>query len=234
MEKSDLSPNRELNWNKLCRTGGIAAFTIVAIIPVQIIIFAMYPPPETAAGFIELFHNSWMLGLLSLDLLYYINNGLLALVYLGLFASLRYTDFSAMLTAVIIGMVGIGIYYVSAVGFEMLSVSRQYYAAESVETRQQLLSVGTGLIERYKGTAFDVYYVFSAIALLLISATMYKSKDFGKTSATWGTIAGILMTIPSTAGTLGLIFSLASLVPWIVFSVLIGRRLIKMSNMQFA
>ncbi|MDX9775560.1 MAG: hypothetical protein RBT40_06370, partial [Petrimonas sp.] len=81
---------------------------------------------------------------------------------------------------------------------------------------------------RYTGTAFDVYYVFNAITLILISMTMYKSRDFGRSSATWGLVAGIFMIIPSTAGTLGLICSLLSLVPWIVFSVLIGRRLIQM------
>ncbi|MFB6340976.1 hypothetical protein ACE1ET_04615 [Saccharicrinis sp. FJH62] len=36
------------------KTGGLAAFAIVAIIPVQIIIFSAYPPPETAMAFIDL------------------------------------------------------------------------------------------------------------------------------------------------------------------------------------
>ena len=130
----------------------------------------------------------------------------------------------------IIGFIGIAIYYASTVGFEMLSISKQYYSTDSIESKQQLLSVGHGLIARYKGTAFDVYYVFNAITLLLISITMYKSKDFGKSSATWGLIAGVFMIIPSTAGTLGLIFSLISLIPWIVFSILIGRRLIQMTK----
>ncbi len=81
-----------------------------------------------------------------------------------------------MLIATIIGLTGIAVYYVSAVGFEMLSISKQYFSAESMEYKQQLLAVGQGLI----------------------------------------------------AGTQGLICSLLSLVPWIVFSVLIGRRLIQM------
>jgi len=44
--------------------------------------------------------------LLSLDFLYYINNALLAPVYLGLFASLRKVDFANMLIAVITGSIG--------------------------------------------------------------------------------------------------------------------------------
>jgi len=229
MENTEPKLNPDLNWEKLYKVGGISALVIVLIIPVQIIIFTLYPPPETTLGFFELFRDNWMMGLLSLDFLYYINNGLLIVVYLGLFASLRKTDFSNMLIAITIGFIGIAIYFVSTVGFEMLSVSKQYYSTDSIESQQQLLSVGHGLIARYKGTAFDVYYVLNAITLLLISTTMYKSKDFGKSTATWGLIAGFFMLIPSTAGTLGLIFSLISLIPWIVFSVLIGRRLIQMA-----
>jgi len=48
--------NEELNWHKLYKIGGIAAFAIVFIIPIQIIIFAIFPPPETTMGFFELFH----------------------------------------------------------------------------------------------------------------------------------------------------------------------------------
>lgn len=232
MKKKEFDLMEELNWNKLYKVGGIAAIVIVLIIPIQLVVFVLFPPPETTVGFFELFRDNWIVGLLSLDFLYYINNGLLMLVYLGLFASLRKVDFANMLIAAIIGFTGIAVYYISTVGFEMLSTSKQYYSVDSMESRQQLLAVGQGLMARYKGTAFDVYYVFNAITLVLISVTMYKSTDFGKSSATWGLIAGIFMMIPSTAGTLGLIFSLISLIPWIVFSILIGRRLIQMARRQ--
>ncbi len=232
MEKTGNQMDKEFNWDKLYKPGGIAAFLIVCIIPIQIVIYTVSPPPDTSIGFIDLFHKNWIIGLLSLDFLYYINNALLVLVYLALFASLRKIDFAGMLIAVIIGFIGMGIYYASSIGFEMLSVSNQYYSTESLEIKQQLLAVGQGLILRYKGTAFDVYYIFNAITLLLISVTMYKSSDFGKSAATWGLVAGIFMIIPSTAGTIGLIFSLISLIPWIVFSILIGRKLIYMGSQK--
>ena len=219
------------NWSKLYKVAGFAALAIVMIIPIQIVIFSMFPPPEDSIGFIELFHNNWLLGLLSLDFLYYFNNALLALFYLGLYGSMRKIDFTNMLVALIIGLIGIAIYYASSVGFEMLAVSKQYYETDSLEFKQQLITVGHGLILKYKGTAFDVYYVFNAIALLLIAKTMFKSKEFGKAAAIWGLIAGIFMIIPSTAGTLGLVFSLISLVPWIVFSIIVGRKLILMAKL---
>lgn len=224
--------NERLNWYKLYKAGAIAAFAILFLIPIQLVLFIVFPPPETTIGFIDLFHKSRIIGLLSLDFLYYINNLLLVLVYLGLFASLRKNDFANMLIAVTIGLIGIGVYYASSVGFEMLSVSNQYYSTESIEIKQQLLAVGQGLIARYKGTAFDVYYVLNAITLLLISKTMFKFKTFSKATAIWGLIAGIFMIIPSTAGVLGLVFSLISLIPWIIFSVLIGQKLWSLGRLE--
>ena len=221
---------KEFNLNKLYKIAGLAAFIIVLIIPIQIVIFSLFPPPENSIGFIELFRNNWLLGLLSLDLLYYLNNALLAIFYLGLCVSMRKTDFTNMLVALVMGLIGIAIYYASSVGFEMLAISKQYYQTDSIEFQQQLISIGHGLILKYKGTAFDIYYVFNAIALLLIAKTMFSSKDFGKVAATWGVIAGIFMIIPSTAGTIGLVFSLISLIPWIVFSILVGRKLLIMAK----
>ena len=222
--------NTDFNWKKLYKVAGISALVIVLIIPVQVVIFSLFPPPEDSIGFIQLFHDNWLLGLLSLDLLYYFNNGFLVVFYLGLFASMRKVDFSGMLIALVLGFIGIAIYYVSSIGFEMLAVSKQYFQTDSIELKQQLIAIGHGLILRYKGTAFDVYYVFNAIALILIAKTMFKSVEFGKTAAIWGLIAGIFMIIPSTAGTIGLIFSLISLIPWIVFSVIVGRKMLIMAK----
>lgn len=222
--------NTDFNWKKLYKIAGISALVIVLIIPVQVVIFSVFPPPEDSIGFIQLFHDNWLLGLLSLDLLYYFNNGFLVVFYLGLFASMRKVDFSGMLIALVLGFIGIAIYYVSSIGFEMLAVSKQYFQTDSIELKQQLIAIGHGLILRYKGTAFDVYYVFNAIALILIAKTMFKSVEFGKAAAVWGLIAGIFMIIPSTAGTIGLIFSLISLIPWIVFSVIVGRKMLIMAK----
>lgn len=220
------------NWDKLCKIGGITAFIVVLIIPIQVIVFAVYSPPVSTKGFIALFHENWVIGLLSLDFLYYINNTLLILVYLGLFASLRKTDFANMLIAVIIGLIGIASYFASTVGFEMMSLSKQYYLTTSVEVKQQLLAAGHGLLAKYKGTAFDIYYVLNAVTILLISKVMFKSQVFSKATATWGLISGILMIIPSTAGIIGLTFSLLSLIPWIVFSILTGKRLLLITQLK--
>jgi len=57
-------------WKGLYKIGGAATVTILALIPIQIFIFAAYPPPGTVIEYFTLFQKNWFLGLLSLDLLY--------------------------------------------------------------------------------------------------------------------------------------------------------------------
>lgn len=216
------------NLKVLYKIGGIMSIIMVVLIPIQMLVFITWPPPDTALDFFYLFHENWLLGLLSLDLLYILNNVLLIFVYLGLYAALRHKNQANMLIALILGITGIASYFASTVAFEMLSLSKQFLIAESEELKIQLITAGKIMLETYKGTAFDIYYVLNAIALLIISMVMFQSKIFSKTTAIWGLISGTLMLIPTTAGNLGLSFGIASLIPWTVFSILIAKTLFKL------
>jgi len=218
------------NLKGLCKIGGIMAIVIILIIPIQMSIFIAWPPPDNALSFFNLFQTNWLLGLLSLDLLYILSNALLIFVYLGLYAALRHVNQAYMTIALILGFVGIAAYYASSVAFEMLSLSNQYTIAETAELKLQCLTSGQTMLLTYKGTAFDVYYVLNAITLLIISRVMFQDNTFSKSTAIWGLVSGILMLIPTTAGTIGLTFGIASLIPWTVFSILIAKRLFKLSN----
>jgi len=218
------------NLKELYKIGGIMAIIIVILIPIQMFIFIAWPPPDNALDYFDLFHKNWLLGLLSLDLLYILNNILLIFVYLGLYATLRRVNQAYMLIALILGLIGIASYYASTVAFEMLSLSKQFSIAENEELKIQLLTAGKIMLENYKGTAFDVYYVLNAITLLIISKVMFQDKIFSKTTAIWGLVSGVFMLIPTTAGMLGLTFGIASLIPWIVFSILIAKRLLRLSK----
>jgi len=224
--------NSQGNWNKLFKIGGIAAICSVLLIPVQIFIFISWPPPIEIADWFSLFQESWLLGLLSLDLLYILNNTLILLVYLALYFALKQADETLMAIGFMIGIVGVTVLYSSNVSFEMLALSNQYAAAASEATKTMLLTSGHTLMTIYTGTAFDIYYILNGIALLIIAIVMLKSKVFGKAAAYWGLFAAILMLIPSTAGMIGLAFSLASLIPWIVFSILIARKLLQLGQLH--
>lgn len=214
------------------RISGIATWIIVLLIPIQIFIYGMYPPPDSAQGFFELFNDNWILGLLSLDMLYIVNNTLMILVYLGLFAALKKTNLAYMTIALVFGFIGIASYYSSTVIFEMKALSHQFMETSSIELKEQILSSGNLLLLRYKGTAFDIYYILNALTLIIASRVMFMDNTFSKSTAIWGLIAGGLMIIPSTAGMIGLTMSLVSLIPWIVFSIMIAKQFFKLNKLN--
>src|SRR5215471_11485453 len=76
-------------WKPLYWVVGAAALTIVGIMVIQIVVFIAWPPPGTVLGYFTLFHRNWHLGLLSLDLLYIVDNALVVPMYLALYAALR-------------------------------------------------------------------------------------------------------------------------------------------------
>ncbi len=219
------------HWKGVYKAGAVAALAMLAIMLLQILIYTIWQPPETVESIFALFASNWLLGLLSLDFLYIINNTLLILIYLALFAALRQVNFTAVLIALILGITGVAAYYASNTCFELLALSQQYPGADQTQ-QQTLLAAGMALFATYKGTAFDIYYVLNAVALFIFAIVMLRSKVFSKVCAVFALISAFLMTIPSTAGMLGLIFSLASLIPWAVFLVLMIPQLRRLEANQ--
>jgi hypothetical protein len=82
----------------------------------------------------------------------------------------------------------------------------------------------------WQGTALDVSYILSGGALLLISAVMLRSLVFSKATAYVGILAGAAAPIPSTAGTVGLVLSLVSLFPLVLWLILVARSLFRVSS----
>jgi len=121
MSNNNSIANHSENWKSLYKVAGIASITMLVIMVVQIIIYILWPPPETAIDFFYLFQSNWLLGLLSLDLLYILNNTILIVIYLALYFSLRKINEAVMLIGLVLGLVGISAYFASNMSFEMLS-----------------------------------------------------------------------------------------------------------------
>jgi len=85
------------------------------------------------------------------------------------------------------------------------------------------------MVATWTGTAFDVYYFFNLVTLLVLAVLMYRSAVFTRATAGWGLVAAVLMAVPSNFGVVGMAFALASLVPWTVFAVLVARRLLRLA-----
>lgn len=194
----------------------ISGSLMLLMIPIQIIIYSAWPPPTSTQGFFDLFNQNPLLGLLSLDLLYIINNVLIVPLYLAIAITLRNHSRILLPLALILGFIGIAAYFPTNPAFEFLVLAPKYALASASE-KVIFLSAGETLLANYIGTAFDVYYVLNAFTLISLSVLMLRSGVYTKSTSIIGLVSGIFMIIPSTVGIVGLIFSLFSLIPWIIF-----------------
>jgi hypothetical protein len=211
-------------WLGLVLTGAWVALASVALIVVQVVIYLLWPTPETTRGLFEILVANPLRGLLALDLLYVVSNLLAYLLYFALAVVLWRVSRSAVVMALAFGVLGMAAYMSSPRPVEMLLLARSYARADPAE-QMALLATGEGMLATWTGTAFDIYYIFNLVTLLVLAVLMYRSEVFTRATAVWGLVAAALMAVPSNFGTVGLVFALASLVPWAVFAVLVARRL---------
>jgi hypothetical protein len=216
------------SWKGLVVTGAWAALASVALIVIQIGIYVVWPPPTTTVGFFEVLVTNPVRGLLALDLLYIVSNLLAFLVYLALAVALWRVSRSGVVVALAFGVLGMAAYMASPRPLEMLALAQAHSVADRAE-QVALVAAGDGMLATWMGTAFDIYYFFNLVTLLIFAVLMYRSAVFTRGTAVWGLVAAGLMAVPSNFGTVGLVFALASLVPWAVFAVLAGTRLLRLA-----
>jgi hypothetical protein len=184
-------------------------------------------------GWFTLFHDNALVGLLDMDLLLVVDYLLLIGIFSALWASLRRANESLIAIALILQLVGTATYLASTVAFEMLTLSNQYATATTEAERSIFLAAGQAMLATWQGTAFDVSYVLSALAILTVSAVMLRSHHlFSKTTGYAGLSAGVLALVPPTAGTVGLILSIVSLVPMVIWLALIAQRLLRSGPLE--
>ena len=182
-------PKSTYAWQTLQRVGGMAALAVLVLIPVQMVVFFLWPPPNSVIGWFTLFQDNALVGLLDMDLLLIVDYLLLIGVFSALWASLRRANESFMAIALILQLVATATYFASTVAFEMLSLSNQYATATTEVERSIFLAAGQAMLATWQGTAFDVSYVLSALAILIVSAVMLRSHHlFSKTTGLCGIV----------------------------------------------
>jgi hypothetical protein len=216
-------------WTGLVLLGAWVALASVAMIVVQIGIYLVWPPPGTTLEFFELLIANPVYGIVTLDVLYIVSNVLAYLLYFALAVVLWRVSRSAVVVALAFGVLGMAAYMASPRPVEMLALANLYGQADAVR-QAALLATGDGMLATWMGTAFDVYYFFNLVTLLIFAVLMYRSAVFTRATAVVGLVAAVLMAVPSNFGTVGLAFALASLVPWSVFAVLVALRLFRLAH----
>jgi hypothetical protein len=110
----------------------------------------------------------------------------------------------------------------------MLSLSDQYVAATTDTQRTILLAAGQAILVGLQSTTFYVSYILMSTAGLIISTVMLRSNNiFSKVTAYVGILASVLglgLFVP----TIGLLLSLISLIPTVMWYTLIARKLLRL------
>jgi hypothetical protein len=215
-------------WKPLYWVGAGAALLAVACIVAAIAVFLAWPPPTTVESWFALFHRNAFLGLLDLDLLLVTSYVVMIPLYLALYAALRRMSPSFMALALAFNMLGAALILGVNPGVAMLTLSERYAAATTDAQRTTILAAGQALITNWSGSAFVVGYLLGGIAVLITSAVMLRSGIFSKFIAYTGLVMGTLMLVPASAGTVGLLLSLASLAPTVLWLILIARKLFQL------
>ncbi len=219
----------QASWALLFRVASIASLLTAVVTVVQIIVFAVWPPPSfqpssSATGAIfEMLRSNPVLGFVELDGLMLVDYLLIAVVFLALYIVLRHVQPVLALMGTVFALIAITAYFTANPALSMLALSAYYPS-------QGTVAAGQAVLADFQGSAFIVHYLLMGVAGLLVSFAMLRSAVFSRATATAGLLQGAMMLVPSTVGTIGLIFALGSLAPFLVWFVLIALRLQRLAR----
>jgi len=193
------------SWNGLCRIGGIAALLLLIYsLATMVQMIVLGGQPTSAAQAFDLLQHHRVVGLLRLDLPTVALLPLYYLLFLGLFAALRASDYVNSLLSTALAFVGTTLVLATPTALSMIPLSDKFAAATSDAARNQLLAAGEAIM------AADIWHSTGAIlgavllqcGALLISVVMLRGQVFTKTTA-W---LGIVMHAFDLAHILGGLF----------------------------
>jgi hypothetical protein len=205
----------------------IASAAIVAmfvVVMVQIAVFSISPPPTDPEGWLAVYARSPLLGFVNADGLYVLTNLLTFPLYVALWLRLRATAPTVAGAGLGVASLSLAVYLTTNVSVE-LGIVASHASGATGEAHTAAVGAVEALLARSMGTAFVAYYLLGAVALGLFGWALRATGVWGRTAATTAIASGILMLVPSTFGTLGLIASFASLIPYLWFCVIAVRRL---------
>jgi hypothetical protein len=216
-------------WALLYRVGAAAALASAVLIPIQVAVFMIWPPPldGTAADWFVLLHRNRLAGLVDLDLLLAVDNALLVPLLLALYVVLRKVHESAMTLAVALGLVGVVMYLASNPAIQMATLSDRYSAATTDQQRAATRAAGAAMLAIWQGSGFHAAYLLGSIAGIVIGVVMLHSGLFSRTAGWLAVLAngvGLGLYVP----TVGVYISVFSVVFLEVWYLLVARRLVQL------
>lgn len=226
-------------WKGLYRVGGVGALIAAFLFLLEIIVFIIWPQPSNVVGYFALFQSNKLIGLLDFYLLEIPAYILFLPIFMAIYAAIRKSSESYMILAVILAIIGISVFLSTNNPFALLSLSDQYAAATTEVQRSVLLAAGQTIIANTGQRAiggFNMGFFLLSIGGLLVSFVMLRSSIFSKATAYVGIFAFAIsladyfriIFLPSNLILLLIIAILSGLI-LIIWLILVGRRLFKIS-----
>ncbi|MBI5954599.1 MAG: hypothetical protein HY865_23325 [Chloroflexi bacterium] len=187
-------------WQFVYKLGGMAAIGAVLVGILEIIITFLpggNTVQETARDWFALFQQNWFMGLRDLGLLNIFLDLLALLIFFALYFAHRespYQPYAAL--AVIISLLGIGVFLATNRAFPMLALSWQYAIATTDSQRAVLEAAGQSMLSVGQSHTPGTFLGFFLIELagVFISFVMLNSRVFGKAAAYSGMLGfGMLL-----------------------------------------
>lgn len=225
----------------LYRLGGLAAAMAALFTLSEVVLFVFYPQPGPVRDWFMLFQRNKLIGLLDfwgLEIPMYI---MFIFVFLALYAVLRRANHGLMAVAVVLSLLGIGIFLATNNPFSMLTLSNQYAAAPTEVERSTLLAAGQALLANTNQRAvggFNMGLFLVSIAGLIASSVMVRSSSFSRSIAYVGILAHSLsladylrQTFTSSA-VVALLVILPNALFLVIWFALVGRRLYQLGRLE--
>jgi hypothetical protein len=233
------------NWNRFYKLAAAAALlaVLVALADITLTFFpagAEQPGTMTAVDWFELFETNWFFGLRNLGLLPNILTlCLLIPVYMALYTTHRNTNQTQAALALILCLLGTGIYLSNNAAFPMLALSAKYAAATTDAHRSLLVAAGEAILARGEDFTPGVFmgFLFGEVAMITISFVLLRGGIFSRATAFAGILGGIFLTVFTIWTTfIPVLFEIAMLLAMlgglisIAWYILIARRLFQIAR----
>jgi hypothetical protein len=206
------------------RAAAAALITMFVVVAVQIAVFSISAPPTDPEGWLAAYRDNPVLGFVNADGLYVLTNVLVFPMYVALWIRLHVAAPVVAGAGLVAAALSLAVYLPTNVSVELGIVASDAEGATG-EARTAAVGAVEALVARSVGTAFVAYYLLGAVAIGLFGWALHATRVWGRTAAIMALASGALMLVPSSFGTVGIVVSFVSLVPWMWFCVIAVRRL---------